>query len=298
MSQHLQERLRYAQEQFEIGNYGRVERVAEELINNEDQSFLKEGLVLKGSAFYLQNQLQDAYQYFTQAIDRFPDAPMAYLYRFEILIAAQEFEKAKADALTLISLDAENVEYLDKVIQANEHLGDFEAVIEGCDKVLALHPEEPSFLSTRGTAHMALKQFEAGIQDFDLLLKNPELREMDRAYIYNNLGFAHLQNESYSDARTALSRSLDLNPDNMLAMNNLGSVMYELGDMKEAMRWLNKSLDLAPEQSYAYKNRAKIHIKNGDLEEARADLMQAKDLNYDEQYGNEVNELLAQIDAA
>lgn len=296
MSQHLQERLRYAQEQFEIGNYGRVERIAEELITNEDQSFLKEGLILRGSAFYLQNELQEAYQYFTQAIEQFPEAPMAYLYRFEILIAAQEFEKAKADAMTLVSLDAENVEYLDKLIQANEHLGDFEAVIEDCDKVLALHPEEPSFLSTRGTAYMALKQFGPGIKDFELLLNNPELREIDRAYVYNNVGFAYLQNEAYSEARTALSRSIDLNPSNTLAMNNLGNVMYELGDMKEAMRWLNKSIELAPEQSYTYKNRAKIHIKNGDSDEARADLMQAKDLNYDAEYGNEVNELLAQID--
>lgn len=295
MSQYLQERLTYAQEQFEIGNYGRVERVAEELINNEDQSFLKEGLILKGSALYLQNQLQEAYQFFTQTIERFPEAPMAYLYRFEILIAAQEFEKAKADAQVLVTLDPENVEYLDKLVQAHEHLGNFEGIIDACDKVLALHPEEPSFLSTRGTAYMALKQFGPGIEDFKLLLNHPELREMDRAYIYNNLGFAYLQNEAYTEARNALSRSLDLNPNNMLAMNNLGSVMYELGDMKEAMRWLNQSINLAPEQSYAYKNRAKIHIKNGDIESAKADLMQAKELNYDADYGDEVDELLAQL---
>lgn len=294
MSQHLQDRLTYGQEQFEIGNYGRVERVAEELIQNEDQSFLKEGLLLKGSALYLQGLIQEAYQVFSQTIAQFPEAPMAYLYRFEILISAQEFEKAKADALVLVGLDDQNVEYLDKLILAHEHLEDYEAVIENCNKVLLIHPEEPSFLSTRGTANLALQRFDAGIQDFELLLKNAALGDMDRAYIYNNLGFAQLQKESYADARTALSRSLELNPNNHTAMNNLGSVFYELGDMKEAMRWLDQSIELAPDQGFAYKNRAKVHLKNGDLEEAKEDLMQAQALNF---ASEELDELLAKVGA-
>ena len=295
MSQYLQERLTYGQEQFEIGNYGRVERVAEELIENEDATFLKEGLILKGSALFLQNHLQEAYEYFSQAIEKFPGATMAYLYRFEILIAAQEYEKAKTDAIALVKLDDQNVEYLDKLIQANEHLGDYEAIIEGCNQVLALHPEEPSVLSTRGNAYIALKQYGPGIEDFKLLMKNPELQEMDRAYIHNNLGFAYLQLKSYTDARTELTYAIQLNPNNITAMNNLGSVMYELGDMKEAMRLFDQAIDLAPEFSFAYKNRAKVHIKNQDFDEAKADLMQAKNLNYD---GEDLEELLATVNVS
>lgn len=293
MNNQLFEKLAFAKEQLEIGNYGRVEKIANDLIGNIDKSLLKEGLRIKGLSLFYQNSLEEAYQIFSELIEKFPLFPDAYFYRFEVLIELERFGEARIDALDLISIDQNNPEYLNKLIIVDEYLGHYESVIETCDKVLNLYPNDSLFLATRGGAKLELKQFENAIQDFEKSLINSD--EIEQALNYNNIGFAYSNLGEYQKAKEALVKSLELDETEPFALNNLGFVLSRLGEVEKGLNLINQSIRIAPENSYAYKNRAKIFLERGDLSKAKKDLLQAKELDYEILYGKEVNELLEKI---
>lgn len=295
MNNHLSGKLEFAKEQLEIGNYGRVERITNILIENKDKSFLKEGLRLKGVSLFYQNRMDEAYQLFSELIEKFPLFPDAYFYRFEILIELVKFGEARIDALSLISIDQSNPEYLNKLIIVDEYLGHYESVIETCDKILNLYPNDSLFLATRGGAKLELKQFENAIQDFEKSLINSD--EIEQSLNYNNIGFAYSNLGEYQKAKKALIKSLELDETEPFALNNLGFVLSKLGEVEKGLNLINQSIKIAPENSYAFKNRAKIFLERGDLSKAKKDLHQAKELDYEILYGNEVNELLEKIKA-
>ena len=58
---------------------------------------------------------------------------------------------------------------------------------------------------------------------------------------------------------------------------------------------INKSLDIDPSYSYAYKNKAKILIALNKKEEAIDNLEKSLELGYSEDYDDEVETLLSQI---
>jgi regulator of sirC expression with transglutaminase-like and TPR domain len=61
------------------------------------------------------------------------------------------------------------------------------------------------------------------------------------------------------------------------------------------MKCINQSIELDPSNTWAYKNRALVYIELGQNDKALNDLHRAKELGYEEDYDNEVNELIAKI---
>jgi Tfp pilus assembly protein PilF len=68
-----------------------------------------------------------------------------------------------------------------------------------------------------------------------------------------------------------------------------------MGNLTEAKIDIEKSLELDGKNSYAYKNLALYYIEMKNTTKALTSLNKAKDLGFKELYGNEVDELLHQI---
>jgi tetratricopeptide (TPR) repeat protein len=293
MSTHLEQKLAYAKEQFEVANYGRTERAADELINSGDPDFKYDGLLYKGLALQNLRRAKESIPYFTEIIENYEDNTWAYYYRINAYLGIGEFLEARKDALVLCALEEDNITYLEQLLGVEEYLDNYESIIECCNKLLALDTENAVYLDTRAHAKLKGKDFEGAIADYLWLEKMEESDEQIFANLYNNIGFAYAEMEDFDKAKDYLERCLDIEEHQTFAMNNLGYVLARMGEIENGLNWINRSLSFNPQNSLAYKNRAKVYLVLDRRDDAIRDLQTASDLDYTIHYDSEVDELLA-----
>lgn len=154
------------------------------------------------------------------------------------------------------------------------------------------NPEDKFSLFYRGRAYAKRLDYQASIKDY---LKLVAMGKRD-VTIYNSLGFWYSKINDYKKAFNNLSIALQMNSTDPYALNNMGYVRYAEGNYGKAIDLINMSLEIDPSNSYAYKNRALVYIKLGDIELALTDLRKAESLGYQEEYDNEVNDLMIQLE--
>jgi len=288
---HLQERLKYAKEQLEIGNYGRVTRAANELIDSNDPEFLKDGLLYKGMSLSFQGNTSEAIDYFNQAIDTFPDFQFAYFYRLESLVNRRQLEEAKADAAKLIELDETNVLYYEKLAAIELELGNMDVIEEICEKVLSMEPDNTTFTSILANLHFDEKKFQSAIDHYKKIEASEDFERIDQAPIYRRIGFGYLKLEDYTPAKSYLDKGLELNPNDPLAIAYLGYALTHLDEVDKGVDLINDSIDMAPNNSYAYLLLAKVAIVLNETEDAIECLDLAQEHDTLEKLGEEIEEL-------
>ncbi|MCS7315197.1 MAG: tetratricopeptide repeat protein [Bryobacterales bacterium] len=112
----------------------------------------------------------------------------------------------------------------------------------------------------------------------------------ERDDLYNNLGYNLLKQGKHQEARKALERALELNPDSRAARNNLGLVLAATGSGAfEAFR-------RAGDPATAHNNLACALIEQGRYREARKELESALAYNRNHPAALANLRLLAQLD--
>lgn len=292
----MQDIIEYIEEQFEIGNFGRVERSCDKLITSSEIEIRKKGFLFKGLALYQQSKFKEALIIFSKMNEKFPTVAEGYSAKFDTLINLEQFEEAKKCAEEIVALEDTNPDYLNYRITIDQYLGDYNAVIETCDKILTLHPNAFSFYSIRGSAKISLNQIEEAILDYSKAISFEEENTIEQAYNYNDIGYAYSKLENFTEAQRYLEMSLEITPVFPYALNNLGFVMACTGNISNGIQLINQSIKIDPTNSYAYKNRAKIYLMEGKTKLAQKELLKAQKLDYKLIHDDEVNELLAQIE--
>ena len=289
---YLQKKLNYAEEQLEIGNFGRVLNTAKILIEAVDSPFVKEGLLYKGMAYFHLRNYEAAVDFLSAAIEEDQDLTLAYVYRGEALIFLERFMEARKDALISCTLDPTNLEYRNNLIAVDQYLGDYQSIINTCNKVLKIFPNAFDFLLTRGDAYLLSRQFDLAIEDYHYLLHETVIEDFDIVHLYNNLGYAFSKKEVYQLAIDYFELALEIEEQHPYTLNNLGWALFQIGETEKALEAINLSIRYDPQNSYAFKNRAKIQIHLGWKENAKKDLLQAQALGYHIHYDDEVERLL------
>lgn len=295
MNPHLQERLQYAKEQLQIGNYGRVERAANELINSNDPHFLKDGLLYKGMSLSFQGSSAEAIEYFNQAIDIDPQFEFAYYYRLDNLFRIGNIDEARADAHKLISLDDQNVLYYEKLAAIDMEMGEYASAESSCDKVLSIEPENIAFISLRADMRNRQKKYQLALEDFLQLQSLEAFEQVDQNSVYISTGFAHLKLEDYENAKVQLEKAFELNPNHPLTLAYLGYALTHLNEMEKGVDLINDSIDINPNISYTYLLLAKAAIALNEMEDARECLELAQEHDEEERLVDEIAEVLKLI---
>jgi Flp pilus assembly protein TadD len=109
------------------------------------------------------------------------------------------------------------------------------------------------------------------------------------------LGYIYTEMGVLDQARKYIGIAIHFDPSEAYPYNNLGYVYLKEKDYAEALKLVNQSLGIDASSAFAYRNRALIYIEKKDLVKAKEDLLFAHELGFEDLYGNEVNELLAQI---
>ncbi len=193
-----------------------------------------------------------------------------------------------------ISCRENNASHYFKNGSAKYQLENYKSAIEDFDKAIELENDYIDAYYVRALCYGNLKKYDKAANDFNKVIElNPEYKD---AYI--NRGYYVLEKKGdFQGAISDYNKFLDLNVDgdNAFAYNNRGYAKYRLKNYNEAMDDIQESIRLNTDNSFVYKNRALIYISLDSLNLACQDLEQANKLGFTEDYGSEVNELIAKF---
>jgi len=208
----------------------------------------------------------------------------------------------------LIGVPAANAENTDPDVAACNNIGDLDARIAGCTRLLArknLPARSQAILYLqRAQGYVRHQQFDRAIQDYDASLKrdpNSAIALGERAVVYNQIGDpdadqairldpnyvlayaargnALSQKGQFDQAIVALSKSIGLDPKQQWLYINRSTVWNAKGETDRAIADLDAAIRLDPKQAVPYNNRCWVWTAKGELDNALADCNQALELD-------------------
>jgi len=103
---------------------------------------------------------------------------------------------------------------------------------------------------------------------------------------YNNSGLLKSYLKDFSEGLKDYEKSLELNPDNSLAINNRGYTYNLMKEYEKAIVDFDKAIELEPDHAYPYNNRGLAKIKLGRTEEGLKDIDKSMSLDKDNAYAH------------
>ncbi len=207
-----------------------------DLLKNPDNPFL---LCNYAQALVSSSEIDEAFKYFTKAIERKPDLKIASLHLAYLHLVRNNDDEAEKiynsilktnsnDTLTLLNLG--NL-YIKKK-QLNEAKNIFNKVIK-LDKN-----------NTQARERIAIINIIEG----DIYSSISELRkciriETSSPYLYNNLGIAHVINKSNDKAELAFKTSIKISPTFKYAIRNLANLYRMTGRIEQSIMVLESYLE-------------------------------------------------------
>ncbi|MFJ1790611.1 tetratricopeptide repeat protein [Kitasatospora griseola] len=177
------------------------------------------------------------------------------------------------------------------------------------DRSVALDPDWPEALHSRGRALIAVRRHEEALTDLGraveldpdfaaayatrgealrLLGRQPEaLTDFDRAieldpghsWAIAHRGETHRELGRFEEALAGFDRAVELNPEDLWALIGRGQLQWELGRFEEALATLDRAIEVDPEHVWSHTVRGEIHRRLGRFEEALTSLDRAIELD-------------------
>ncbi len=132
----------------------------------------------------------------------------------------------------------------------------------------------------------ALKCFKKALEDD--LYKTPE-------YTLYNMSLVYIAMGKYTEAKSNLTKAVDIRPDYAPAWDALGVVYSKTGDNVSAIEAFKKALNLFPDYIEAHWDIAQVYIDTGDTEEAKKHLVEIIRLDKTGGFAIRANDKLTEI---
>jgi tetratricopeptide (TPR) repeat protein len=250
-----------------------------------------ESLDLRGVAYYRILQMENALADLQQAVAVDPEYYFANAHLGEIAWAKQDYQQVEFYYENALRFNDVSLEYMSYLAYAKWKLKKTEEAITLCNAILDVAPNDKWSLRLLGDVHVDQKRYHEAINCFINLSE----QEPESIPYLQYLGYIYAEMGELDQARKYLQIAIHLDPVEAYSYNNLGYVYLKEKDYAEALKLVNQSLSIDASNAFAYRNRALIYIEKKDLAKAKEDLLAALELGFEDLYGNEVNELLAQI---
>jgi tetratricopeptide (TPR) repeat protein len=217
--------------------------------------------------------------------------------------AREEFRQAMGPLAAALRLQPGHygAEYVLAVCRLKE--GQLQESKTGLDRCLGQRPDFPWPRLLRGSAAMALREFEAARADFEAVLADPP--DATASYVaLVDRGVLAMRQELWDEAVADLRRAIALRPDDISAYVNLALTYRQRAEvppwrvcallltpqgayalpaldvqrrpaLAEAVAVLDEALRRRPQVARLYHERARLHLLRDDLATARADFVRA-----------------------
>lgn len=181
----------------------------------------------------------------------------------------------------VIAADAGNLEAIYHYGNLVRQTGNIDAARAIFREALTMAPDEPLFHATLGEIERDLGRSEKAIKCF-----KKALRLNDRDYVsFTNLGVCYQNNGALADAREALGRAVEIEPDFSPAVNNLAIVLHRMGQERddpgligEAIAAFRRAIEIEPRNANALANLAVALQKQRQFDEAAKACIKALEL--------------------
>ena len=267
--------------------------VNEILLDNPQDYF---AYSVQGRAFFALGKPIDGIESMSKAIYLNPEYYQAFAYRSTMYKSIGEPQKALDDVEIALKNDATNIDLIKIQASILYSLGENERAIEVFNELLKLEPKDAESLVYRAILQKRLRNYDATLTDLEKAIAinpNYDFAYEARADFYT-YSLAENFEQAIKDYDKVINNFKDDVPSQNKAyvFNNRGFAKYQANDFDGAIEDINTSIQLFPKNAYAYKNRALVHLSSDNVASMCADLAKAKALNFEDKYGQEVNNLI------
>ncbi len=187
----------------------------------------------RGNESLLKKNLGNAINYFTKALQNYPNDFFIYFQR-----GLARYEN-----------------------------GDINGSIEDYTKSINLNPFNREAYNNRGVSYSILGEYKKAISDFKNALHETKSYENEND-ILENLAFAKFSFGDYSGAKEHYFKLINNNPNNSNAYTGLGKIFYYKNDLDSALINLSKATKLNSKNQHAYFYKGKTFYKLNRLSES------------------------------
>jgi len=177
---------------------------------------------------------------------------------------AQTIRITSAVAGTPAIPEAAKAEELFQASGAALRSGNFKLAVEMLERVTKLEPKHRRAWFALGSAHAALRQYDAAV---DAFRKQAELNPYDE-FAFTGMGDVFLQQQKYPEAADAFRKQLEVKPLDATAQSLLGFALHRMGKYEEAVNELEKAAVLDSKSAALRVNLGRAYLKLDRADEA------------------------------
>jgi superkiller protein 3 len=232
---------------------------------------------LSGIIYQRWQRLQEAQDFYADAVQKNPNELAYPLAQAEMLVALDKSD----DALALLQSKTAKFEHsaplydaIGQLLMQKHKYADAADILR---KAMLLDTEDNSIREHFAQALYRAGRYPQTIDTLSWLMKNE--RYAGRADLYVTLGDCRIRLGKLREARADFERALQLNPKQAIAWMNLARISLELNDLDRADRDLKRAIALEPGASEGYLLLGYLHLRQNRLKDALADFRKSSALD-------------------
>lgn len=215
---------------------------------------------------------------FAKALQLDRSLAAAHIGRAKTFYHQGRFSDAVAEATSSIELDGSNAEAFFVRGDSLDELGNRPQAITDLVKATELNPSHLVAQRYLGLLYRDERDYDKALRQANRVLElNPNYCSyyLDRAEAYRGKD----PKDASGKAREDYLKSIELDPDEVLAMVGLARISYTRDDLPRSLEWLDKALEVNSSNHLALTYRGRVLIELGRYSEAIKDLDRARELN-------------------
>jgi tetratricopeptide (TPR) repeat protein len=185
-------------------------------------------------------------------------------------------KKTNETALTRKELErCQSVHQLCQLVAEGFKSRSFDQVIEAANKLKPHQQYHWYIYNNIGYALLQQKKYASAIEYFNKAAETDPYQD----YAFNNRGYCWLQLGDVENAFTDLHASFEMNSANSFSWRNMGAYYLHAGDYAKALEYFEKALSIDPTTELIHFYLGHAHARLGNIEKSKASFYKSKELD-------------------